>query len=224
MAVNGLHQPVSGRLDEHNRLVHPAAYPRDERGDLDLVLRRERPVRVAAAPLDLREGNQHWAFPPCYGINPGQGTGRIVAGELQPDFLGRGEFLRDGEGSVRVGHGLDGRSGHGVTACKRYAERVTRGPGGYGRYNDDPQHVGCPWAKSDMTPCVARDGHLALAGDPPSDCVGCGRQPVALLLELGGEYAPAHDRMQAIIRSDAGACADLLTELVREATEPARGL
>jgi hypothetical protein len=60
---------------------------------------------------------------------------------------------------------------------------------GYGRYNDSPEHVGCPRAKSDMTPCVARDGHTAQADD--GVCVGCGQNP-----------------------------ADLLAELVREATKP----
>jgi hypothetical protein len=96
---------------------------------------------------------------------------------------------------------------------------MVRGPGGYGRYGDDPKHVGCPYAKSDMSPCIARDGHLALAGDPPSDCVGCGRQPVLALLEFGADYEPAR-RVQAFICSNAGDCADLLTQLVRAATEP----
>jgi hypothetical protein len=42
---------------------------------------------------------------------------------------------------------------------------MTVGPCGYGRYNDDPEHVGCPRARSDMTPCIARDGCSALADD-----------------------------------------------------------
>lgn len=98
---------------------------------------------------------------------------------------------------------------------------MTRGPAGYGRYDDDPGHVGCPRAKSDMTPCIARDGHLALAGDPPSDCVGCSARPSALLIELGREYEPAIGRAEGIAAADPEACADLLTELVRKATEPA---
>jgi hypothetical protein len=100
---------------------------------------------------------------------------------------------------------------------------MARGLAGYGRYDDDPGHVGCPRARSDMTPCIARDGHLALAGDPPSDCVGCfGFRPRALLAELGREYPPAVIRLQAIgDAADPGACADLLAELVRAATEPA---
>ena len=74
-----------------------------------------------------------------------------------------------------------------------------RGPGGYGRYDDDPNHIGCPYAKSDMTPCVARDGHIAQTtnhrdhqGEALTQvCVGCGHIP-----------------------------ADLLRDLVREVTEP----
>jgi len=99
---------------------------------------------------------------------------------------------------------------------------MTRGPAGYGRYNDDPRHVGCPRAKSDMTPCIARDGHLALAGDPPADCVGCGQAPGPLLRQLSGVYPPARDRAEGTAAADPETCADLLTELVREATEPAR--
>lgn len=63
-----------------------------------------------------------------------------------------------------------------------------KGPGGYGRYDDDPKHVGCPRAKSDMTPCVARDGKVAQAdiGDCEGcgDCVGCGEWPADLLRDL----------------------------------------
>lgn len=53
---------------------------------------------------------------------------------------------------------------------------------GYGRYDDDPNHVGCPRANSDMTPCVARDGYLA--NDDGEDCVGCHQNPATLLKEL----------------------------------------
>lgn len=38
----------------------------------------------------------------------------------------------------------------------------------------------CPRAKSEMTPCVARDGHLTVAG-PPWVCVGCGMSITVLL-------------------------------------------
>jgi hypothetical protein len=53
---------------------------------------------------------------------------------------------------------------------------------GYGRYQDDPNHIGCPRAKSDMTPCVARDGKLA--ADDWGYCVGCMSHPADLLTEL----------------------------------------
>jgi hypothetical protein len=59
---------------------------------------------------------------------------------------------------------------------------VTKGPLGYGRYNDDPAYIGCPRAQSDMTPCVARDGHLAVADS--GVCVACGSNPADLLAEL----------------------------------------
>jgi len=67
-----------------------------------------------------------------------------------------------------------------------------RGPGGYGRYDDDPKHVGCPRARSDMTPCVARDGGNAetldaATGHQHTICVGCGRSPADLLRELVAE-------------------------------------
>jgi hypothetical protein len=93
---------------------------------------------------------------------------------------------------------------------------------GYGRYGDDPEHVGCPRAKSDMTPCIARDGHLALADDRA--CVGCYAVPGQLLAQLeqglmtrapalaaaaGGRELDDHDRQ-----------ADLLTQWVRELTAP----
>lgn len=54
--------------------------------------------------------------------------------------------------------------------------------GDYGRYDDDPKHIACPRAKSDMTPCVARDGTLACLDD--GECVGCLRHPASLLKEL----------------------------------------
>lgn len=54
--------------------------------------------------------------------------------------------------------------------------------GGYGRYNDDPECIGCPRAKSYMTPCVARDGKLACLDT--GECVGCEKHPANLLKEL----------------------------------------
>lgn len=42
--------------------------------------------------------------------------------------------------------------------------------------------VECPREKSFMTPCVARDGALAVADG--GVCVGCGEDPVQLLAAL----------------------------------------
>lgn len=92
---------------------------------------------------------------------------------------------------------------------------MTTGPCGYGRYNDDPNHVGCPRAASDMTPCIARDGRLALADD--DTCVGCGSEPWPLLVAVkravkltppSKSQAPDH-------------FADQLAKVVRRVTEPA---
>lgn len=46
----------------------------------------------------------------------------------------------------------------------------------------DRNDVQCPREKSFMTPCIARDGHLALAGDRV--CAGCGADPYTLLKDL----------------------------------------
>ena len=45
--------------------------------------------------------------------------------------------------------------------------------------------MNCPYAKSDMTPCVLRDGDVcyAMGLDDKPVCVGCGRAPH----ELGRE-------------------------------------
>jgi hypothetical protein len=95
---------------------------------------------------------------------------------------------------------------------------MARGPAGYGRYDDDPGHVGCPFAKSDMTPCIARDGRIALAGDPPDVCVGCAHDPGFLLIDLASEYGPAREHDHT---GDPQIAADRFAELVRAATEPA---
>lgn len=49
--------------------------------------------------------------------------------------------------------------------------------------------INCPRAKTWMTPCIARDGHTALADD--GDCVGCGHKPHALLAELAERWPEA---------------------------------
>lgn len=59
---------------------------------------------------------------------------------------------------------------------------MSKGLLGYGRYKDDPDHVGCPRAHSDMSPCVARDGRLACDND--GLCVFCREHPADLLAEL----------------------------------------
>jgi hypothetical protein len=69
-------------------------------------------------------------------------------------------------------------------------EREPWRPLGYGRYADDPAHIGCPRAKTDMTPCVARDGECSAAHrveDHPlagQVCVGCGLSPSDLLRDI----------------------------------------
>jgi len=94
---------------------------------------------------------------------------------------------------------------------------MTRGPAGYGRYNDSPEHVGCPFAKSDMTPCVARDGAICLSPSqdaPNAVCVGCGHAPSYLLADLAEEYEPA--RRQSV--GEPAVIAARFAELVRAAT------
>lgn len=85
---------------------------------------------------------------------------------------------------------------------------------GYGRYKDDPEHVGCPRAASDMTPCIARDGHLALADD--HHCVGCNVDPWVALQEIKRAQRltpPAPEQGSAHF-------ADQLAKIVRRVTEP----
>jgi hypothetical protein len=69
--------------------------------------------------------------------------------------------------------------------------------------------IDCPRAKSWMTPCIARDGNLALADD--KTCVGCWGKPFALLRDLADRYPPAGEHLQ--IRSP-GAAADRLRDCV----------
>jgi hypothetical protein len=82
--------------------------------------------------------------------------------------------------------------------------------------------IDCPRAKSAMTPCIARDGSLALtsrpeAGDSPEvqrqafRCVGCMAYPRTLLINLAKGYAPARRYVQT---KDPVAIADRLAEQV----------
>lgn len=105
---------------------------------------------------------------------------------------------------------------------------------GYGRYDDDSEFVGCPRAKSDMTPCVARDGDLAQAD--AGICVGCERTPATLLQELvKASESPSScgDKTPCLARAGSrssrwapmcDAChrqaAAMLKDLVRAVTEP----
>jgi len=88
---------------------------------------------------------------------------------------------------------------------------------GYGRYDDDPDHVGCPRAKSDMTPCAARDGRLACSDEPEALCVGCGASPSAALGALQSALGREITSPNSATRS---AAADELRSLVLEATSP----
>jgi hypothetical protein len=46
--------------------------------------------------------------------------------------------------------------------------------------------IACPYAKSDMTPCVARDGQMCVADE--GMCVGCERMPADMLRDLVKKY------------------------------------
>ncbi|MCV7174903.1 hypothetical protein [Mycolicibacterium sphagni] len=89
---------------------------------------------------------------------------------------------------------------------------MTRGICGYGRYDNDPDWVGCPRAKTSETPCIARDGHLAL-GD--RSCISCDARPWALLRELRRAGA-----VQYPDPSQSSAAADKLRDVIREITTP----
>lgn len=54
--------------------------------------------------------------------------------------------------------------------------------------------VVCPREKSSMTPCVARDGHLAAADD--HHCVGCGISPD----DIADEFAAMVRRFLAVVQ------------------------
>lgn len=47
--------------------------------------------------------------------------------------------------------------------------------------------IDCPRAKSDMTPCAARDGNLAIVDDSCL-CVGCEKNVADLFRELVSRY------------------------------------
>lgn len=75
-----------------------------------------------------------------------------------------------------MGHRPDG----GLTTADKAADRLTKLV--MARVGaTKPSEVTCPRERSEMTPCIARDGHLALADD--GDCVGCMASPFTLLRE-----------------------------------------
>jgi hypothetical protein len=70
-----------------------------------------------------------------------------------------------------------------------------------------------------MSPCVARDGQLALTDDPVPVCRGCANTPEDLIEDLAQEYPPAEG-----LKAGAGDpldAADKFAQVIREATEPA---
>jgi hypothetical protein len=74
--------------------------------------------------------------------------------------------------------------------------------------------IDCPRAQSWMTPCIARDGHTALADD--GACVGCSATPRDLLNDLAGRW-PEAATVSAV--ADPPALADHLTRCVAEYVE-----
>jgi hypothetical protein len=94
------------------------------------------------------------------------------------------------------------------------------GPCGYGRYDDDTSWIGCPRAKTDMTPCIARDGHTAMTAN--LICAGCRGRPGELIRELADAgIEPAVEFIKPrSIRPSAATVADKLAEIVRDCTEP----
>lgn len=56
--------------------------------------------------------------------------------------------------------------------------------------------IDCPRARSFMTPCIARDGRLAL-DDVEMECVGCSITPKAAMADLAGRFPPAKSHLQS---------------------------
>ena len=94
------------------------------------------------------------------------------------------------------------------------------GPAGYGRYDDDPEAVGCPRARSFRSRCAARDGREALDPAPAGEdllCRGCAYELTGLVEELAAEYPPAAG---LDVLGEQQVLADEFALMVREATEP----
>lgn len=98
------------------------------------------------------------------------------------------------------------------------------GPAGYGRYDNDPRHVGCPRARTSESPCVARLGREALmyrtGNDPDPLCRHCAHDLQDLVEDLAAEYPPAAGLP---VLEEPEALADEFALMVREATEPLKG-
>lgn len=109
-----------------------------------------------------------------------------------------------------------------------------QGPAGFGRYDEDPSYVGCPHARTDRSPCVARYGRLDLAGQKPGwrpaawwqfwrndvvpgVCRGCGLSPEELAEDLAREYEPA---MALLAAGDPAVIADEFAVMIQRMTEP----
>jgi hypothetical protein len=93
-----------------------------------------------------------------------------------------------------------------------------KGPAGYGRYDDDPGYVGCPWARTSRSRCVARDGQEGLTGGCTQLCAGCFNTVEDLIEELAEAYSPARALLPG---GDPVRMATEFAVAVREATEPA---
>lgn len=78
----------------------------------------------------------------------------------------------------------------------------------------DNEYIHCPNAKSDMTPCIARDGRITITMD--GVCVGCGKPPKEVL-DFIGEKHPHSPKVKKEITSNEDnpeILADLVKKLV----------
>lgn len=82
-------------------------------------------------------------------------------------------------------------------------------------------YVDCPRARSEMTPCMARDGHVALADD--GRCVGCPNEdrpyPFEELRRLSEQLGRRVDGRAYAGRKGREKAADDLRDLVAEYVE-----
>ena len=60
-----------------------------------------------------------------------------------------------------------------------------------GRTGISPKELECPREKSDMTPCVARDGDVAMTED--GKCIGCGDDIQELINEEMKKFGIKYD-------------------------------